>query len=114
MEPDILLVDDDADEIDLALIAFERAGLKDRLAVAASGSEALSRLLGAPGTPLPKAVLLDVKMPRVSGFDVLRRLKEDPAMAAVMVIMLSSSIEPGDLVESRRLGADAYWAKPVR
>lgn len=112
MDRHILLVEDNRDDIELVRIAFERAGGVNRLEVARDGEEALQRLLG--GTlPLPVLLLLDLRLPKVGGLEVLRRLREDPRTRLLPVVVLTTSQTDGDMVESYRLGANSYIRKPV-
>lgn len=112
MDRHILLVEDNRDDIELVRIAFERAGVANRLEVARDGEEALQRLLG--GTlPLPVLLLLDLRLPKVGGLEVLRRLREDPRTRLLPVVVLTTSQTDGDMVESYRLGANIYIRKPV-
>ena len=112
MDRHILLVEDNRDDIELVRIAFERAGVANRLEVARDGEEALQRLLG--GTlPLPVLLLLDLRLPKVGGLEVLRRLREDPRTRLLPVVVLTTSQTDGDMVESYRRGANSYIRKPV-
>lgn len=113
--PAILLVDDDRDELDVALRALRRAGLEARVEVARDGQEALE-LLGlegeAAGAPLrPRVVFLDLKMPRVDGWEVLRRLRSSEATDAIPVVVLSSSDQAEDVEQSYALGANSFLVK---
>jgi CheY-like chemotaxis protein len=114
----ILLCEDSDHDIELTLAALDGHNLTNQVVVARDGVEALDYLFrrgafaGRPeGNPL--VVLLDLKMPRVDGIEVLRQVKSDPALKTVPVVMLTSSREEKDLVESYRLGANAYVVKPV-
>lgn len=113
----VLLVEDNADDRDLTLRAFERHDLGTVVDVAADGQQALDYLLGpGPGgepRPLPELVLLDLKLPRVDGLEVLRRLRGEPRTRLLPVVVLTSSSEEQDLVQSYALGANSYVRKPV-
>jgi two-component system response regulator len=117
----ILLVEDNAYDEALTLRAFRKSGLDSYVAVARDGVEALNRLFGsgrddadAPGPgPLPRLVLLDLQLPRIDGFEVLRRLRARAATRLVPVVILSSSLEREDLATSYALGANSYIRKPV-
>ena len=107
----ILLVEDNAYDEALTLRAFRKSGLESYVVVARDGLEALERLFG--GVPLPCLVLLDLQLPRIDGFEVLRRLRARPATRLVPVVILSSSLEREDLATSYALGANSYIRKPV-
>lgn len=114
----ILLVEDNLKDIALTLAALEEHHLANEVVVARDGVEALDYLYGRekfagrnPG--LPAVVLLDIKMPRLNGLDVLRQMKSDPGLKLLPVVMLTSSREEPDLVASYTLGVNAYVVKPV-
>jgi two-component system response regulator len=113
----VLLVEDNPDDRDLTLRAFERHRFGNALVVAEDGQAALDYLLG-PGPdgalrPLPELVLLDLKLPRVDGLEVLRRLRATERTRLLPVVVLTSSAEEQDLVQSYALGANSYVRKPV-
>ena len=114
----ILLAEDSEADVELTLAALGEHHLANEVVVVRDGAEALDYLRRqgayaqrAPGQPA--VMLLDLKMPRVDGLDVLRSLKADPELKHIPVVMLTSSREEQDLVESYRLGANAYVVKPV-
>jgi CheY-like chemotaxis protein len=114
----ILLVEDSPNDVELTLSALGESGLANEVVWVQDGQEALDYLYreGAhaarpPGHPA--VVLLDVKMPRVDGLQVLAKIKGDPDMKLVPVVMLTSSREEGDVVKSYGLGVNAYVVKPV-
>jgi CheY-like chemotaxis protein len=114
----ILLVEDNANDIELTLAALEENHLANEVVVTRDGVEALDFLhrrgifkLRAAGNPA--VVLLDLKLPRVDGMEVLRQLKSDPDLRTVPVVMLTSSREEQDLLSSYNLGVNAYVVKPV-
>jgi CheY-like chemotaxis protein len=114
----ILLAEDNAKDVELILTALAENHLAEEIVVARDGEEALDYLfrrgrfaLRAEGNPA--VVLLDLKMPRVDGLEVLRRIKSDETLKTVPVVMLTSSREERDLAESYRLGINAYVVKPV-
>lgn len=111
----ILLVEDNQDDIDLALRAFAKAGVKQQVEVAHDGEEALQRLLPPEGGQRlkPTVVLLDLNLPRVSGFEVLRKLRRDERTRLLPVVILTSSAEDRDLIEGYQTGANSYVRKPV-
>jgi two-component system, response regulator len=110
----LLLVDDDDDDVTFALRALARAGYADRVDVARDGAEALEYLVGgrAAAAP-PRAVVLDLNLPRVGGLDVLARIRSDARTRTVPVIVVTSSDEPEDLRASYRLGANSYVRKRI-
>jgi CheY-like chemotaxis protein len=115
-EIEIVLVEDNPADLELAIRALTRAGLGNRIQVARDGEEALEFLLPVDGSrvsPHPKVVLLDLKLPKVDGFEVLHRLKTNPRTLTIPVVVLTSSSEPGDLIRSYELGANSYIVKPV-
>lgn len=115
----ILLVEDNRMDIELTLDAFREARLKNTVHVAHNGQEALDYLFGRgefadrERYPLPNVILLDLKMPRVDGFEVLRQLKAAPLLKRLPVIILTSSKEEGDRALSYDIGANSYLVKPV-
>jgi CheY-like chemotaxis protein len=109
----ILLVEDNPDDEALMLRAFQRSKLANRIDVARDGAEALDYLLGPAARPRPTLVILDLKLPRLDGLEVLRRLRADERTRTLPVVVLTSSREEQDLVESYRLGANSYVRKPV-
>ncbi|MFZ5496060.1 MAG: response regulator [Verrucomicrobiota bacterium] len=114
----ILLVEDSLKDIDLTLAALEEHRLANEVQVARDGAEALDYLYrrgtyAGRDDSLPVVVLLDIKMPKVNGIEVLRQLKSDPAMRSLPVVMLTSSKEEPDLATCYQLGVNAYVVKPV-
>lgn len=113
----ILLVDDNPDDVALALRAFHRSPVDNRVVVARDGVEALDYLIGGGHDrslpDLPAFVLLDLKLPKVDGFDVLRRLRQVKRTELLPVVVLTSSREERDLETSYRLGANSYIRKPI-
>jgi two-component system, response regulator len=109
----ILLVEDNPDDEALMLRAFQRSKLANRIDVARDGVEALAYLLGPSAPPLPMLVILDLKLPKVDGLEVLRRVRAEERTRMLPVVVLTSSREEQDLVESYRLGANSYVRKPV-
>lgn len=107
----ILLVEDNPDDIDLTLRAFRKHDLADAVDVARDGEEAL-RVLASAAT-LPDVVLLDLKLPRIGGLDVLRQLRTAERTRLLPVVVLTSSTEEADLVRSYELGANSYVRKPI-
>jgi len=114
----ILLVEDNPKDVELTLAALKQHHLATEVAIARDGSEALDFMFRRgqfeerpKGDPL--VILLDLKMPRVDGLEVLRMIKSDASLKTIPVVMLTSSREEADLVESYRLGVNAYVVKPV-
>jgi CheY-like chemotaxis protein len=114
----ILLVDDSARDVELVLAALKRNNFANEVVIARDGAEALDYLyrrgnFAAQPAPLPIVMLLDLKMPRVDGLEVLRQVKSDERLKSIPVVMLTSSREEADLVKSYELGVNAYVVKPV-
>ncbi|WP_135467075.1 response regulator [Crenalkalicoccus roseus] len=122
MPPDlkpILLVEDNPKDIELTLVAFEKSRLANEVVVVRDGVEALDYLsrrgnseVGARRS-LPVVVLLDIKLPKLDGLEVLERIRKDPDTRTLPVVMLTSSREEQDLVRSYNLGVNAFVVKPV-
>ncbi len=115
----ILLVEDDPNDVELTLMALSEGHIANEVVVVHDGEEALDYLYrrGAYETREvrnPPVVLLDLKLPKVDGLEVLKRIKTDPDLRTVPVVMLTSSREEQDLVRSYDLGTNAYVVKPVR
>jgi two-component system response regulator len=109
---DILLVDDSQADVKLALYALEHERLQHKLKVLRDGEEALKFLLPCEG-PRPRLILLDLKLPKVNGFEVLKAVRSEPAMRCVPIVVLSSSGQESDIRTSYQLGANSYVQKPV-
>ena len=108
----ILLVEDDPDDVELALMALRRLDI-DAVDIARDGVEALSMVLDRGDEDLPALILLDLKLPRVGGLEVLKRLKSDPRSQKIPIVMLSSSGEERDIDACYRHGANSYVRKQV-
>jgi two-component system response regulator len=111
----ILLVEDNPDDVLFTIRAFEKNNISNEFVVAEDGERALTYLLPEDtGAPLrPALVLLDVKLPKVDGLEVLRRIRSDPRTASLPVVVLTTSSEERDIMESYRLGANSFVRKPV-
>lgn len=110
----IWLVEDSTDDIELTLAALEDIHLANQVLVMRDGSEVIDRLRFRTETDLlPAVILLDIKMPKVSGIEVLRSIKGDPILKKLPVVMLTSSRQGPDVAECYLLGANAYVVKPV-
>ena len=115
---EILLVEDDPRDVELTLAALAEHNLANKVIVAWDGAEALDYLYRRgkyADRPVghPAVVLLDLKMPKVDGLEVLRQVKGDPALKTIPVVVLTSSRQDQDIVESYNLGVNAYVVKPV-
>ena len=115
---DILVVDDNEDDLNLTLMALRKLGLSGEIAVCRDGQEALDFLFGTgpfagKDISLPKLILLDIKLPKVDGFEVLKKVKTDERTKNLLVVMLSSSSRKSDLTSSYSAGANSYLVKSV-
>ena len=115
----ILLVEDNPDDEALTVRALRRSNIANEVVVARDGAEALDFLFGTGAHTgrdtnlLPQVILLDLKLPKVDGLEVLRRVRADERTAFIPVVVLTSSDEDQDLVSSYKLGANSYVRKPV-
>lgn len=107
----ILLVEDNPDDERLTLRALRRGNITNPVIVAHNGEEALQRLTSMQ--PLPIVVLLDLKLPKIDGLEVLRQLRSQAATRALPIVVLTSSNEESDISNSYHLGANSYVHKPV-
>ncbi len=117
-EVEILLVEDNRDDEELAKIALKNNNITNKMQVVRDGVEALEYLFGSADSETlkcvdPTVVLLDLKLPKIDGLEVLRRIKTNPVSKKIPVVVLTSSSEEKDLVESYRLGVNSYIRKPV-
>ena len=113
--PVILAVEDNEDDFFLLQRAFSKIGAEAELAHLQNGSEALKYLIQAKDNPalLPALLLLDLKLPGMSGLELLKNVRKDPVLRPVVVNILSSSAEPSDIQQAFALGANAYTVKPM-
>ena len=115
----ILLVEDNRMDVELTLDAFKEARLENKIKVVMNGQEALDYLFrrgnyaDRNAYPMPDLILLDLKLPRVDGFEVLRQLKSTPILKRLPVIILTSSKDEGDRALSYDIGANSYLVKPI-
>lgn len=119
LRAEILLVEDTPNDVKLTLLAFKTANLANTVHVARDGVEALEFLFGS--TPCddqkalenPKLILLDLKLPRLDGHEVLKRIRNDPRTSSIPIVVLTSSSEERDVMRSYEVGANSYIIKPV-
>ncbi|RJR46783.1 MAG: response regulator [Deltaproteobacteria bacterium] len=114
----ILLVEDNPQDAELVIRALKKQNLADQVQVARDGAEALEMIFDSDGErgglwENLKVILLDLKLPKVSGFEVLEKIKNEARTKAIPVVVLTSSPEESDIKESYRLGANSYVVKPV-
>lgn len=110
---DILLVEDNPDDAGLTIRALKKNKLANSLVHLSDGEEAINYLFAPGRVIMPKLILLDLKMPKVDGIEVLRKIKSDENLKVIPVVVLTSSKEERDIVESYKLGVNAYIVKPV-
>jgi two-component system response regulator len=118
-EVEILLVEDNPEDAEITIRALKKVNLANRLVHVEDGQEALDFLFSEGGFTSrssghqPRLILLDIKMPKVDGIEVLRRIKEDAATKIIPVVIMTSSAEEKDILESYNLGVNSYVVKPV-
>ncbi len=118
-EREILLVEDSEDDIILTQRAFKQAGIFQKLIIAKDGEEALEYLFGSPDRPLPRdkpcplLILLDINLPKISGIELLKRIRSNERTRVCPVVMLTSSNQDIDIIGGYALGANSYIRKPV-
>lgn len=111
---EILLVEDNPDDAELTIRALKKRNLANRLLHINDGEEALRYIFNPDNVHFPKLILLDLKIPKVDGIEILNRLKRDVHKKVIPVVILTSSKEERDIVESYNLGVNAYIVKPVQ
>jgi two-component system, response regulator len=115
----ILLVEDNLDDIELTLRAFRKNNIMNEVIVKCDGKEALDFFFGKDGIAekknggFPVLILLDLKLPKIDGIEVLKKLRADERTRLIPIVILTSSKEPGDLLSCYRLGCNSYIRKPV-
>jgi two-component system response regulator len=115
----ILLVDDNPDDVEMTLMAFRKSNIVNEVTVVEDGQQALDYLFGAgawegrDALAMPHMVLLDLNLPKISGLQVLRRMRADARTKRLPVVILTTSSEDQDIVSSYDLGANSYVRKPV-
>ena len=118
-EVEILLVEDNQDDLDMTLRALRKANLTNKIQPARDGAEALEFIFcqgafaGRKFENPPKVILLDLKLPKIDGMEVLARIKGDSRTKTIPVVVLTSSKEQKDVIESYNLGVNSYLVKPV-
>jgi two-component system, response regulator len=116
---ELLLVEDNPQDLELALRALRKANLANRIHIARDGAEALDFIFceglhsARQMADIPKVILLDLKLPKIDGLEVLKRLKTDPRTKTIPVVVLTSSKEQSDVIASYQLGVNGYVVKPV-
>ena len=116
---ELLLVEDNPQDLELSLRALEKAKLSNHIHVTRDGAEALDFIfceglyIDRKITEAPKVILLDLKLPKIDGLEVLKRLKGDPRTKMIPVVVLTSSREQSDVIETYQLGVNSYIVKPV-
>ena len=116
---ELLLVEDNPSDVELTLHALKKHNFANRIKVLRDGAEALDFIFGTPAqTPhhsynLPKLILLDLKLPKVNGLEVLGKIKSDPVTKTIPIVILTSSREEQDLLTCYQLGVNSYIVKPV-
>ena len=119
MHRTILLVEDNPDDVKLTLRAFNEHNLSNDIVLAQDGAEALEYIFGTGAyagrdvTDQPAVIFLDLKLPKLDGLEVLRRIRRDPRTALQPVVILTSSSEEQDMIQGYALGANSYVRKPV-
>lgn len=111
----VLLVEDNEDDIALLQRAFKKRGMFNEITIAKNGVQALETIFGTPEKPalIPSLIILDLKLPKLNGLDVLKAIRTNEYTRGIPIIILTTSTEQEDIVESYSLGANSYIRKPV-
>lgn len=109
----ILLIEDNPADVKLTLRAFKKSNILNEVVVAEDGARALEILLGPGPEPLPQLVLLDLKLPKVDGLEVLKKVRANKRSQLLPIVILTSSREEQDIISGYSLGANSYVRKPV-
>jgi two-component system response regulator len=110
----LLIVEDNPDDIELTLLAFEQTGIQDHVVIARDGVEAINYLFAENRLePLPDLVLLDLQLPKINGLEVLRQIRANPRTKLLPIVILTTSHEESDLIQGYGLGCNSYIRKPV-
>lgn len=117
-EVEILIVEDNSSELELTLYALKKHNIANHIVVLRDGAEVIDYLFGKenealPPAKIPKLILLDLKLPKLNGIEVLRRIKSAPRLRAIPIVVMTSSRQDQDLEECYRLGVNSYLVKPV-
>jgi two-component system response regulator len=110
---EVLLIEDNPDDAELTIRVLKKHNLANSLVHLHDGEEALNFLFGKSNTSTPKLILLDLKMPKIDGLEVLRKIKGDEQKKKIPIVILTSSKEERDIIESYKFGVNAYVVKPV-
>ena len=110
---EVILIEDNPEDAELTIRVLKKNNLANNLIHLHDGEEALDFLFAKGNNNIPKLILLDLKMPKVDGIEVLRKIKSDEQRKVIPVVLLTSSKEERDIIESYRLGVNAYIVKPV-
>ncbi|WP_339791379.1 response regulator [uncultured Imperialibacter sp.] len=111
--PDLLLIEDNPDDAKLAIRILRKSNIANHLLHLKDGEEAISYLSSLSKYKAPKLILLDIKMPKIDGLEVLRKVKSNPALNSTVVVILTSSGEEKDIADAYEAGVNAYLVKPV-
>ncbi len=111
---DVVIVEDDPNDAELIMRVFRKHNMVNKIVLLKDGAEALEFFFGSGANDHPKVVLLDLKLPKVNGIEVLQRLKADDRTKNIPVVVLTSSAESQDIKDAYRYGVNSYVTKPIR